>query len=67
MSEKKKVEERFCRGRYTGNHPHIAGAEGVYYFNVAHDCELFRPDTADGNGEWYRVNLENIVDLEDRR
>lgn len=49
-----------------GSHPHIAGKQGVYYWNAEQSSFIFRPEATDGAGktDWYRVHRENLEDLD---
>lgn len=57
--------EDMRRVRYTGDHPWIKEKEGVTYFDVKNETDLFRPDIDHGGySEWYRVSYENLVRLD---
>lgn len=62
-SEKTRLTATFTRARYTGDHPHIKGTQGVYYYSIEQGTEVYRPDS-EGKGEWYRVWRENLVDMD---
>lgn len=61
--ERTRLTATFTKARYIGDHPHIRGTVGVYYYSTEQGTEVYRPD-ADGKGEWYRVWRENLVDLD---
>jgi hypothetical protein len=63
---KERYSATYTRARYVGTHPHIAEKSGVYYWNAEQGSFIFRPDTDDTTGktDWYRVNRENLIDID---
>lgn len=61
---KERYSATHTEARYVGNHPHIAGTTGVYYWNMKEHAFTFRPNSEDAaKTDWYRVLKENLVDL----
>jgi hypothetical protein len=45
------------KAKYIGSHPHLVNTDGVYYYNLDHQCVLYRPNSDDNlsKTDWYRI------------
>ena len=62
QSSKTKFTATPLPARYIGNHPTLAGTEGVYFFNKDQDSYVYRPN-GEGKSDWYRIHRYNLEDI----